>query len=167
MTSPSSTRRHSRLAKTALASAIAATTAPAVWAAEATFLVQLNKYEGENAYFSLYLVNPEGRYERTLWVSGEEERWYQDQPRWWKYLGRNPQDLDAITGASTAPGDRNVIRIELEDEVLDAGYKVRLDTSVEDDGNFPEDVEVELTSDKQGDKVPGTGYARYLRFKWQ
>lgn len=136
-------------------------------AAEGTFLVQLNDYEGENAYFAMYLIDEQGRYVRTLWVSGEEERWYRDQPRWWKYLGRAPQDLDAITGASTAPGDRALIRIELEDEILDKGYQVRVDSSVEDQNNFPTDVEAPLSSEKMKEKIPGTGYVRYLRFKWE
>lgn len=135
-------------------------------AGEATFLVQLHDYEGDEAYFSLYLVDPAGRYVRTLWVSGDEDRWYPDQPRWWKYLGRAPQDLDAVTGASTAPGDRTVIRVDLEDDILDSGYKVRLDTSVEDQQNFPLDVETPLDSALHGDKIPGTGYVRYLRYKW-
>lgn len=136
------------------------------WAKDAIFLVQLNDYEGDEAYFSLYLVDPDDRYVRTLWVSGDEERWYPDQPRWWKYVGRAQEDVSAVTGASTAPGDRAVIRIELEDEVLDAGYTVRVDTSVEDQNNFPTDVDTALSSDQHGDKIPGTGYVRYLRFKW-
>lgn len=136
-------------------------------AEEATFLVQLNDYKGDEAYFSLYLVSPDNRFVRTLWVSGDEERWYPDQPRWWKYVGRAQEDLAAITGASTAPGDRTVIRIDLEPEVLDAGYSVRVDTSVEDQSNFPTDVETVLTSEAHGDKIPGTGYVRYLRYKWK
>jgi hypothetical protein len=135
-------------------------------AKEATFLVQLNDYDGDEAYFSLYLTDPSNRFVRTLWVSGDEERWYPDQPRWWKYVGRAQENLLAVTGASTAPGDRTVIRIELEPEILDAGYSVRVDTSVEDQQNHPTDVEVELTSDVHGDKIPGTGYVRYLRYKW-
>lgn len=135
-------------------------------AEQATFLVQLNDYEGHEAYFSLYLVSPDNRFVRTLWVSGDEARWYPDQPRWWKYVGRAQEDLLAVTGASTAPGDRSVIRIELEPEVLDTGYSVRVDTSVEDQSNFPTDVETVLTSDAHGDKIPGTGYVRYLRYKW-
>jgi hypothetical protein len=138
----------------------------AVVAAEATMLVQLNDYEGDAAYFSLYLVDPSGRYVRTLWVSGDEERWYAEQPRWWKYVGRAPQDLDAITGASTKSGDRAVIRFDLEDDILDAGYKVRVDTSVEDQQNHPLDVEAPLETALQGEKIPGTGYVRYLRYKW-
>lgn len=136
-------------------------------AAEAIFLVQLNNYKGDEAYFSLYLVDPSGRFVRTLWVSGDEARWYPDQPRWWKYVGRAQEDLLAVTGASTAPGDRTVIRIELEDEVLDGSYSIRLDTSVEDQSNFPLDVDISLTSAAHGDKIPGTGYVRYLRYKWK
>ncbi len=140
---------------------------PGVASAEkATFLVQLNDYKGDEAYFSLYLVDPNNRFVRTLWVSGDEARWYPDQPRWWKYVGRAREDLSAITGASTAPGDRTVIRIELEPEVLDAGYSVRVDTSVEDQSNFPTDVETVLRSEDHGAKIPGTGYVRYLRYKW-
>ena len=137
-----------------------------VAADEATFLVQLNDYAGDDAYFSLYLVDPSNRFVRTLWVSGDEERWYPDQPRWWKYVGRAQEDLLAVTGASTAPGDRTVIRIDLEPEVMDAGYSVRIDTSVEDQQNHPTDVEVALTPEAQGEKIPGTGYVRYLRYKW-
>ncbi len=140
---------------------------PGIASAEkATFLVQLNEYKGHNAYFALYLIDPDNRFVRTLWASGDEERWYPDLPRWWKYVGRAQEDLSAVTGASTAPGDRSVIRIELEPEVLDAGYSVRVDTAVEDQSNFPTDVETVLAPEAQGDKIPGTGYVRYLRYKW-
>lgn len=159
---------YSALKKAVMTGFMAAAVIPGIsYAAEGTFLVQMNDYDGENAYFAMYLVDPDGRYVRTLWVSGDEKRWYQDQPRWWKYYGRAPQDLDAITGASTAPGDRNVIRIHLDDDILDAGYKVRVDTSVEDQNNFPTDIETDLDSKHQGEKIPGTGYIRYFRYKWQ
>jgi hypothetical protein len=72
-----------------------------------------------------------------------------------------------VTGASTAPGDRSVIRIELEPDVLDAGYTVRVDTSVEDQSNYPNDVDTALVSEAHGEKIDGTGYVRYLRFKWE
>lgn len=155
------------LRNSTMALALGAAILPAAARAkDAIFLVQLNDYEGHEAYFSLYLVGPDDRYVRTLWVSGDEERWYPDQPRWWKYVGRAQEDISAVTGASTAPGDRSVIRIELEDELLDAGYSVRVDTSVEDQNNYPTDVETTLSSDAQGDKIAGNGYVRYLRYKW-
>lgn len=150
-----------------VAASVLCSLAPGITAAkESTFLVQLNDYDGHEAYFSLYLVDPQGKYVRTLYVSGDEERWYPDQPRWWKYVGRAAEDVSAVAGASTAPGDRSVIRIDLEEEVLDAGYSVRVDTSVEDQNNFPTDVETPLSAELQRDKIPGTGYVRYLRFKW-
>jgi hypothetical protein len=135
-------------------------------AEEATFLVQLNDYEGEGAYFSLYLIDPSDRYVRTLWVSGDDAEWYEDMPRWWKYVGRAPQELDAITGASTAAGDRAVVRVELESEILDAGYSVRVETGVEDLENHPVDVQAPLETAQQGERIEGTGYVRYLRYQW-
>ncbi|SUO93952.1 DUF2271 domain-containing protein [Suttonella ornithocola] len=152
------------LVATALSTSLAFSVA--AQATEATFLVQLNEYEGHPAYFTMYLVDPEGRYVRTLWVSGPETRWHKSQPRWWKYLGRAPQELDAITGASTKAGDREVIRVHLNEDELDKGYKVRVDSIVEDQNNYPTDVEAELSSDKQKAKIPGTGYVRYIRYKW-
>lgn len=143
--------------------ALAATPA---FSAETTILVQLNEYEGDEAYFALYLVDPDGRYESTLWVSGDEERWYEDMPRWWRYHSRDPQELDAITGASTKAGDRALIRVEIEDAYLDAGYSIRVETAVEDLENYALDVEQTLNSEEMGDKISGTGYVRFVRYKW-
>ena len=155
-----------RFAARVSGAALIAGLAQSATAAEATFLVQLNDYEGDDAYFSLYLLDPSDRYVRTLWVSGDDARWYEDMPRWWKYVGRAPQDLDAVTGASTAAGDRSIIRIEVEDELLDAGYKVRVETAVEDKENHPVDVEAALDSAQAGERIPGTGYVRYIRYQW-
>ncbi|HBQ37132.1 MAG TPA: DUF2271 domain-containing protein [Rhodobacteraceae bacterium] len=135
-------------------------------AKKAIVLVQLNAYEGDEAYFSLYLVNPEGRYEKTLWVSGPDEEWYPDLQRWWRYLSRAPQELDAITGASTAGGDRSIIHLDLDESLIDAGYSLRVETSVEDQDNHFEDAQVELTTDGQRARTAGMGYVRYIRYKF-
>lgn len=159
----------SGLRKTAAAigfSLLAFTAANSAYAAEATVLVQMNNYEGDEAYFALYLVNPEGRYEQTLWVSGDEERWYPDLNRWFRYLSRNPQELDAITGASTGGNDRAIIHLEIDDALIDAGYALRVETSVEDRENYFEDVEVGITTDGQRARTQGTGYVRYIRYKF-
>lgn len=147
------------------ASALAICAAQAANGAEATILVQLGEYEGEKAYFSLYLIDPDGRYDSTLWVSGDEIKYHPDLPRWFRYLSRNPQEIDAVTGASTGAGDRAVLAIEIDESLIDAGYSLRVETAVEDQDNYDEDVEVELTTDNQGDKFEGTGYVRYIRYK--
>lgn len=132
---------------------------------EATIVVQIDDYQGEEAYFSLYLVNPEGRYEKTLWISGDEKVWWPSTTRWYSYLSRNPQDVDAITGASTAASGRAVIRIDIDPELIDAGYRMRVESSVENQSYHQDDVEVELTRDNVRVKTPGTGYVRYIRYK--
>uniref|UniRef100_A0A2A4Z3Y7 Flagellin biosynthesis protein FlgD n=1 Tax=OCS116 cluster bacterium TaxID=2030921 RepID=A0A2A4Z3Y7_9PROT len=128
-------------------------------------LVQLDNYTGEKAYFAAYLVDEKGRYQKTLWVSGNELKYFPDLPRWWKYQTRQPQELDAITGASTASGDRNIIKVEIEDEFIDAGYKLRIETAVEDHDHYPLDVEVELSTANSKQKIAGTGYVRTVIFK--
>ncbi len=76
--------------------------------------IQMGTYMGEEAFFAVYLVDAGGRYAQTLWVSGKDKPYYKDLSRWWKYLARQPQDLDAITGASTG-----------SDESGDAGARNR------------------------------------------
>lgn len=132
----------------------------------ATFLVQLKEYKGDEAFWSMYLVDPQGRYVKTLWVSGEKPQFYKEMPRWWKYLGRKPQDLNAITGASTPAGDRQIVHLKLDDKYLKSGYSVRVETAVENQQNYDNDVETTLAPEHQGEKIAGTGYVRYLRYKW-
>lgn len=134
-------------------------------AEKAIVAVALNDYVGPEAYFAVYLVNPQGRYEQTLWHSGPEKMWWPDEKRWFGYFSRKPADIDAITGASTPAGTRRVLRVEIDPEWVDAGYTMRVETAVEAGGNHQVDAEVELTRDNQRVKTPGMGYVRYLRYK--
>jgi len=128
--------------------------------------VQMQDYEGESSYSVLYLVNPSGRYEQTLWVSGTEEQYYEEGlGRWWKYLSRKPQDLDGYTGATTPVGDRFLVKTKVDESVFDNGYKLRVETSVEDLANYSADVEVELTTENVDLKTVGTGWVQYIRFR--
>lgn len=108
---------------------------------------------------------PKADTKKTLWLSGNEEKYFPDLPRWWKYQTRNPQELDGITGASTASGDRNIVKVEIEDEFIDAGYKLRIETAVEDQQHYPLDVEIDLSNENSKQKIAGTGYVRTVIFK--
>ncbi|WP_196158272.1 DUF2271 domain-containing protein [Reinekea sp. G2M2-21] len=131
-----------------------------------TVQVQIKSYNGEASYSTLYLVNPSGRYEQTLWVSGEEEKYYEEGlSRWWKYLTRKPQALDGITGASTSAGDRYVVRTDIPESFLDAGYALRVETSVEDQASHQIDIEVPLNMELSNSKIPGTGWVSFIRFR--
>jgi hypothetical protein len=134
-------------------------------AQNAVVLVQLNEYKGPEAYFHLYLVSPKGKFEKTLWVSGPDKIWWPDSKRWFGYHSRARENIDAVTGASTAAGARTVMQVEIDKRYINAGYKLRVETSVENADNVQTDSEVELTYENQRKKTPGTGYVRYLRYK--
>ena len=158
-------RRLSTLGAAIATSAIAFATVTSANAKDALILVQLNEYAGDEAYFALYLVKPDGKYDHTLWLSGPEKVWWPQTARWWGYFSRNPQDVDAITGASTPSGGRAVMHIDLDPALIDSGYKLRIETSVDQNENYQDDAEVDLTSANQRVKTPGTGYVRYIRYK--
>ncbi|MCP4323570.1 MAG: DUF2271 domain-containing protein [Psychromonas sp.] len=128
-------------------------------------MVQIGEYNGPEAYFHLYLVNPKGKFDRTLWVSGPDKIWWPDSKRWFGYHSRARENVDGLTGASTAASARSVMRVEIDPKWVDAGYKLRVETSVENAENVHVDAEVDLTKANQRKKIPGSGYVRYLRYK--
>lgn len=125
-------------------------------------MIQLSNYEGDGAYIVVSLLNPEGKYEKTLQVMGDDPRWYSDLPEWWKFYGKR-EVIDAITGATISGGQRVVKVIEIEDDKIDKGYKIRFETAVEDQDYYVNDVEFELTSENVRSKIDGVGYIRYIR----
>lgn len=128
--------------------------------------VQMGSYLGEEAFFAAYLVDAKGRYVRTLWVSGKDRTYYKDMSRWWRYLGRQPQDLDAITGASTGSGDEAALTVEIDEAELNAGFELRIESAVEDLSVFPEDVALPLGDDSVGKEVKGTGFIRFVTLNY-
>lgn len=129
-------------------------------------LIQLANYSGEGAYVVVSLINPNGEYEQTLYVQGQEEKWYHDLPSWWNSIGKSAQ-LDGITGATTGSGGRDLAVLSIDDSKINKGYKLRFETSVEDKGYHETDVEFELNSDNLNGKFEGTGFIRYVRLMQQ
>lgn len=127
-------------------------------------MVQMTNYMGEGAYIVVSLINPKGGYDKTLYVMGSDKKWYPDLKEWHKAMGKKPENLSAVTGASVAGGDRSVVNLELEKAKLNAGYKLRFETAVEDKQYHLKDVEIPLTTEGLAAKTEGTGYIRYVRF---
>ena len=46
---------------------------------------------------------------------------------------------------------------------LNTGYKIRVETAVEDDEYYKNDVEFELTTENIKNKIKGSGFIRYIR----
>lgn len=127
-------------------------------------MVQMTNYVGEDAYVVVSLINPKGLYEKTLYVMGPDKKWYTHIKEWHKFNSKKPANISAITGASVAGGDRSVTTFEIEDSKLNAGYKLRFETAVEDKEYHTKDIEVPLTTEGVSSKTEGTNYIRYVRF---
>jgi hypothetical protein len=153
-------------ASSALALLAALSFSSAAEAREAAAVIQMTNYEGRAAYLAVYLVNSQGRYETTLWVSGKDRTYYTYLDRWWRYLSRAPQVLDAVTGASAGAGDRVSMKFDLKDDWLDKGYAIRIESSVEGLHTNAQDAVYELKAENSGARIEGTGYVRNLRVRW-
>ena len=55
------------------------------------------------------------------------------------------------------------MKLDIDDDKIDSGYKIRFETAVEDQEYYTDDVEFELTSDSVKSEVEGKGFIRYIR----
>ena len=76
----------------------------------------------------------------------------------------NPSEFDGVSGASVGSGRTLKVSVELEDTLIDAGYQIRIDSSVEDMGDVPADVVVPLTTAGAGKPVACNGYVKSLTY---
>ncbi|TXD54430.1 MULTISPECIES: DUF2271 domain-containing protein [unclassified Polaribacter] len=126
-------------------------------------MIQMKNYTGEGAYVVISLLNPEGSYEKTIYVQGNDDEWYFDITDWWKFQGKKRANIDAITGATIGGGQRTISVIKIDDNLLNKGYKIRFETAVEDQEYHTSDVEFDLTKENLKSKIEGKGFIRYVR----
>lgn len=126
-------------------------------------MIQMNDYTGEGAYIIISLLNPEGKYEKTLYVHGDDDEWYSDITAWWTFHGKVRTDIDAITGATIHGSGKAITIIQIDNNKVDKGYKIRFESAVEDQEYYKNDVEFELTSKTINSKTEGHGFIDYVR----
>ncbi len=126
-------------------------------------MIQMNGYEGLEAYVTISLIDPKGAYEKTLYVLGPDKQWYNTLKEWHKFETKANSKLSAITGASVAGGDRAVKTIEIADSKIDAGYTLRFESAVEEQKYHVRDVEIPLTTEALTQRADGTGYIRFVK----
>lgn len=127
-------------------------------------MLQMSNYVGEGAYVVVSLINSKGEYEKTLYVMGDDKKWYNTLKEWYKAKAKKPENISAKTGASVTGGDRSMTTIEIDDSKINKGYKLRFETAVEDQKYYVNDIEVPLTTEGIAAKTEGKGYIRYVRF---
>ena len=123
----------------------------------------MSNYVGEGAYIVVSLINAKGEYEKTLYVMGDDKKWYNSLKEWNKFHSKKPTDISAITGASVTGGDRSITTFEIENSKINKGYKLRFESAVEDQKYHVSDLEFPLTTAGIADKTEGKGYIRYVR----
>lgn len=126
-------------------------------------LLQMSNYQGLEAYVVVSLINPQGQYEKTLSVMGDDKQWYTGWKEWKKAMSKKNEKLHAITRASVPAGDRSIVVLEIDEAKLDKGYSLRFESAVEDKNYYVKDVEVPLTTVGVLEKKEGTGFIRYVK----
>lgn len=135
----------------------------AAMAREVTIDTKLINYSGRSAYIAVYLSKPDGSYDKTLWVSGTKQRYLGELTGWvtaMRNSGATSLNLDGITGASIGAGQTLTVKADLADALIDAGYKIHVETAVENGGDFADDAVAPLSATPQS--VDGTGYVSKL-----
>jgi hypothetical protein len=123
-------------------------------------MLQMSNYVGEGAYIVVSLINAKGEYEKTLYVMGDDKKWYKTVKEWHKFYSKKPTDISAKTGASVTGGDRSITTLEIEDSKINKGYKLRFESAVEDNKYYTADLEIPLTTEGIAAKTEGKGYIR-------
>ena len=123
----------------------------------------MSNYVGEGAYIVVSLINAKGEYEKTLYVMGDDKKWYKTVKEWHKFQSKKSENISAKTGASVTGGDRSITTIEIDESKINKGYKLRFETAVEDNKYYVSDAEIPLTTEGLAAKTEGKGYIRYVR----
>ena len=133
----------------------------AAMAKPVTITAQLANYGGYSAFIAVYVVDKAGAYQKTLWVAGSKTRYYRHLSAWERTAGRSAR-LDGITGASIGSGRSLTVHAELADAMIDAGYRIQVDTAYEEGVERPGEVSVPLAAASAGKPVAGHGTIQSL-----
>ena len=126
-------------------------------------LIQMKNYSGEGAYIIISLIKPNGDYEKTIYVHGDDSEWYYEITSWWKFYGKKRPNIDGITGGTISGGERAMSVLKIDASKINSGYKLRFESAVENENYYEKDIEFELTSSNLKNKFNGKGFIRYIR----
>ncbi len=129
-----------------------------------TLTTQLKNYGADPAYLALYLTDADGQYHSTLWVAGEERKYYKHLRDWARGSALSRTQYDGLTGASVTSGRTLTVTLEIDEALIDSGHQIRVDTAVEDMRDNRADVVVPLTTQGSAKAVSGRGYVHSFAY---
>lgn len=152
---------------TALAAACALSVSALAQARQVTLTTQLKNYGGDGAYLAVYLTDAKGAYAGTLWVAGGKAKYYKHLSDWNRLSAGDTKRLVGVTGASVGAGRTLKVTLDLADALIDAGYEIRVDASVENMRDSPSEVRVPLSASQAGKSQAGKQYIQAVSFQLQ
>jgi hypothetical protein len=150
---------------TPILAATTALTAPlAANAAEITLDTQLTNYGGEKAYLAYYITDADGNFVRHLWIASGKSRWWDHLRNWYAATGGSSSEIAGLSGASVGSGKTLEVTVDVEDALINAGYQIRVDSSVEHMADMPAEVSIPLDDSAAGQAVSGRGFIATFSF---
>ena len=134
-------------------------------AREVTFTTQLARYNGSGAYLAIYLTDANGRYKKTIWVAGTKTKYLRELPGWSRGSRMKTSEYDGVTSASVTSGRTLVVKQNIDDTLIDKGYRIVVDTAVEDARSNRADVSIPFTTSGSGNAVTGSMYVLSFTYK--
>ncbi len=134
-------------------------------AKKVTLTTVMKKYRGPGAYLVLYIKDAKGAYKGSLWMAGGKSKYYKHLRGWSRATRGDLRQVAGITGASVGSGRSLKLSFDLSDALFDAGYKLHIDSSVEDGRDVASDVVIPLISANAGKSVRGKKYISRFTFK--
>ncbi len=129
-----------------------------VMARTITLTGALKNYGGDGAYLAVYVTKENGDFVGTVWVGGGKSKYFDHFTHW--YRATRGDMRYAMTGASVGAGRSFEITFDLADALIDSGYQIRIDASVEDMRDAPSDIVIPITSENFGVTNSGRRYVR-------
>ena len=131
-------------------------------AANVNVQVDLKVYGGPAAYLAVYVVDANGNYDSTLWVAGSKYKYLGSLRGWARgFAASGAKTLSGISGASVGAGQTLNVSATLSDALINAGYSIVVDTSIEHLGNFVTEARVPLNTG--GGSASGNGVISQLK----
>lgn len=130
-----------------------------------TIVTKMNYFGGwSGAYVVLYLIGPNHRYVKTIWMAGRHHWIYHELAAWERANRGNWRGVDGVTGASVGSGRTLTIHTHLADSMINAGYDLVVDSKSYHRPSR-EDVRIPLTTKNSGRIVRTHGYVREFYFR--
>ncbi len=132
-------------------------------ARQVSLTTSIANYYGPPAYFAIYLTKPDGSYEKTLWLAGSRSRYLRELSGWVRSISASgARSIDGVSGASVGPGQTLSVNLDLADSLINAGYKIHVDSAVEHAGSYRDEIVMPLSSDVAGQPQQGNGFVSSL-----